>query len=306
MADHWIYIAGQESLGQFRETSRPFLGTWTTRKASEKGDIVAFYARAPVQAFVALARQCSEPRESRRNRGQWFAWFQFQPLGHDVRRTEVQARKGLSDWGVLRNLQGEHKRIPDERQASFFRLLTSGNEKLAARIDKWSKGQGVYPAAELVPLGELRKESWDRAEEDGLGDDHERWLSEEIADRMVRRREARWFRDSDNLPGSELEHHLVFGDGESGKADIVLVSRQHARHLLLVEVKKQAALSPAKNPVPQVLRYRDALLEQNPGWQVKPIIAACEYQDAVLRAARSARVERWQYNRKRGRLAKVE
>jgi hypothetical protein len=208
---------------------------------------------------------------------------------------------------VLRNLQGEHKRIPDERQASLYRLLTAGDEKLAARLDRWSKDRGAYPASDLVPLRELPKESWDRAEVDGLGDDHERALSEEIAERMIRRREARLFRDSDGLPPNELEHHLVLGDGESGRADIVLVSRVHSnRTLLLVEVKKHAALSPAKNPVPQVLRYRDALLEQNPGWRVKPIIAACEYQDAVLRAARSARVERWTYNRKRGRLAKLD
>ena len=167
---------------------------------------------------------------------------------------------------MLRNLQGEHKRIPDEYRASFYRLLTAGNEELAARLDKWSNDQGAFPASDLVPLRELPKESWDREEVDGLGDDHERWLSEEIADRMVRRSEARWFRDSDGLPGDEFEHHLLLGDGESGRADIVLVSREHARRtLLLVEVKRHAALSPAKNPVPQVVRYREALLEQKRG-----------------------------------------
>lgn len=268
--------------------------------------MAVIYGRAPVKAFVAVARQCSAPVESREVDGQFFAWFQVQPLGNDVPLAVARERAGLTDWGLLRNLQGSEKRIPTERRRPLYRLLAGGDERIVRRITGWSEGRGSYPPARLIPTSELRWSWWERPEGDGLPDDHEQWLSADIAERLVKSRRARHFADGDGLEGRELEHYLHLEDGATGWADIVLVSKEHTRPtLLVVEVKKRADPVPGRNPVPQVLRYRDALRRKFPRWRVKPAVVALEFSPAVLQLARSARVEALRYSIERDRLTRV-
>ena len=79
--EHWLFTAGLASVDQFRDTTRPAIVTWTTSPNSDRGDLAVIYGRAPVKAFVAVARQCSEPVQSRKNPNQRFAYFQVQPVG---------------------------------------------------------------------------------------------------------------------------------------------------------------------------------------------------------------------------------
>lgn len=304
--EHWLFTAGLDSVAQFRETSRPSLAAWTTPPSSKRGDLAVIYGRAPVKAFVAVARQSTEPVQSKALPDQWFAWLQVQPLRRDIPLTTARSRRGLADWGVLTNLQGKPKRIPQDRRAALYKLLAGGNQRIKTRIATWEDGHGRYPSATLVPLGELARASWEAPETDGLADDHEQWLSSDIAERLVRSNRGRWFKDSDGLAGQELEHFLRLEDGTRGFADIVLVSKEHTRPtLLVVEVKWRAEPVPPRNPVPQVLRYRDALRRKWPRWRVKSMVIATEYSPAVLQLARSTRVEALRYSSEHDRLRKA-
>ncbi|MEJ7893343.1 MAG: hypothetical protein WKF94_11955 [Solirubrobacteraceae bacterium] len=268
--------------------------------------MAVIYGRKPVKAFVAVARQCTDPVQSKEDPALWFAWFQVQPLGRDVGLSMAQGRRGLSDWGVLRSLQGVPKLIPEERRSALYGLLAGRDDAVKARIAAWRGGGGRYPAPDLIPVSELRRSWWDREEVEGLPDDHERRLSEAIAERLVKSRRGRWFKDADGLSGRCLEHFLQLEDGRRGFADIVLVSREHSnRTLLLVEVKKRAEPMPFRNPVPQVLQYRKALEESEPRWRVKPMVVATEYSPAVLNLARSLRIEAVRFDPERNRLTQA-
>lgn len=263
----------------------------------------------PVQAFVAVFRQCSDPVQSTKNIGQYFAYFQAQPLGRRIARETARRRKGLADWGTLRSPQGAETRIPNDRRDPFFRLLKGSDEKLGKRLERWRAGKGPYPPAGDLPLGDLRGDTWYAPETDGLPEDHERWLSEAIGARLIKNRRGREIVEQDRLSCEySYEYYLrPWRDIPKRLADIVLVSKEHVRPtLLLVEVKKQATLSPAKNPVPQVLGYREALLRENPGWRVRMLIAAVEYSTPiVLQQARSRRIEALRYNANLDRLTRA-
>lgn len=72
-----------------------------------------------------------------------------------------------------------------------------------------------------------------------------------------------------------------------------------------MEVKKRADPSPGRNPVPQVIQYEADLLKLERRWRIKPMIAALDYHPAVLREARSARIQALRYYPDRDRLVRV-
>lgn len=300
--NHRLFTAGETSVSSLRGTLRPAIYTWTTPKVSKRGDLAVIYGKRPLKAFVAVARQCSKAVESKKRPGQWFAYFQMQPLGRDVARDAAQARKGLADWGLLRNLQGVPKHIPPERRAALYGLLAGRNANLRMRFRRWSDGGGRYPPSDEMDLGYLRRLDWEAPPGDGLPEDHERALSEDIAERLVKSKWGRYIEDEDVLSSISLEYYLPWR-GRKLYADIVLVSLKHARPtLLLIEVKWYAESSPGRNPVPQVLKNQKALLWNAPGWRVKPLVAATEYQPAVIDEARRARVEALRYSVDHDRL----
>lgn len=302
-----LLVAGFESVDPYRDTTRGSLVSWTTPKSSARGDIAVLYGKRPVQAFVAVMRQCTDPVASKKMPGEHFAWFQIQPIGRDVPLSAAQADRALGDWGLLRNLQGRPKKIPLERRSGLFRLLLGRDQKLRKRIDAWADGKGRYPSPDLLPARELRNASWTESIVSTLSEDHERWISDEIAEKLVKRGRGRWIREEDPLSSTYWdEYPLKLSDGRRKYADIVLVSKEDPRPtLLLIEVKKRAEGSPARNPVPQVLRYRDLLAAQEPGWKVKPIVAALTYSPAVLEQAKAEGVEALLFDRKRNRLAQA-
>ena len=207
---------------------------------------------------------------------------------------------------MLWNLQGRPKRIPVERRRALYRLLAGRDEPITRRLKQWSAGRGSYPPTEIIDLRYLRRASWEAPPSDGLPEHHERWLADDIADRLVKKRRGRWIEDDDGLSSFSDEYHLRLRGRKTGRADIVLVSADHVKPtLLLAEVKWWAEPNAARNPVPQVLRYRKALLRDAPSWRVKPIVVATEFHPLVLEEARRHRVEALKYNPSSDRLTRA-
>lgn len=74
-----------------------------------------------------------------------------------------------------------------------------------------------------------RSLSWEPAEGDGLADDHERFLSDDIAERLVKSKRGRYFEEDDPISSFSMEFYLPRRGGRRGFADIVLVSREHVK-----------------------------------------------------------------------------
>lgn len=99
-----------------------------------------------------------------------------------------------------------------------------------------------------------------------------------------------------------LEYPIKDDIGD-GRVDILLVDREAPKRVLAVEVKLRATLSPDRNPVPQVLRYRAALAAAAPGWTVESLVVAKSFQEAVIDEAERQAVH-WRTCSARGHLYK--
>ena len=94
---YWRYIAGVESADQLRASRQPRILAWTAAPESARGDIVVIYGKSPVQAYVAVARQCHDPVEGSDDR-HW-TWLQIQPLSASPRRECRQAQEPRTTGG---------------------------------------------------------------------------------------------------------------------------------------------------------------------------------------------------------------
>jgi hypothetical protein len=168
-------------------------------------------------------------------------------------------------------------------------MLTRGDEVAARRLRGWERGTIPYPTG--LSASELKKAWWEPPETNGLAEDHERRLSEQIAKSLVRSRIARWADAEGGIDAHSIEHPLEL-EHRRGFADIVLIDAQRrGRTLIVVEVKKHARPDPTADPVPQVLRYREALRLRYPQWNVRCVIAAPEFHERTLADAKAERIE---------------
>ena len=150
-------------------------------------------------------------------------------------------------------------------------------------------GRGRYPRA--LDLEELRWADWQRP---ATSSPEELRLSRQIARHLVSTKGFRYLTPAD-VPTSRvlrddadlsLEHPINDLAGR-GRVDIVLVdARRSVRTLLAIEVKVRASLAPARNPIPQIIRYREALtLAYGVGWRIDTLVVAEHFHDAVIEEA---------------------
>ena len=150
--------------------------------------------------------------------------------------------------GLKKPAGGSYNRIePGPGRGDFLRMLTSADNVARSRLEKWRGGRSPYPH---VSTAELRKAWWEPPERDGLSDDHERWLSKAVARAFVRRDDVDWLDVEGGIDDHSLEHPLIFEDGRSVLADIVLVDARR-RTLIVIEVKKHARPARATIPSPR-------------------------------------------------------
>ena len=71
--------------------------------------------------------------------------------------------------------------------------------------------------------------------------------------------------------------------------DILLVdTRAHKPTLLAIEVKLRATPAGSRNPIPQIIRYRDALKRRNGAdWNVRVLLVAGHFSDLVVQQAQA-------------------
>jgi hypothetical protein len=285
----WRYLAGVESVDQLRALRRGRILVWSAAPESARGDIVALYGKSPVQAYVALARQCHDPAEG--SDGRSWTWLQIQPLVRMLPQARLESSaRAREHRGLKKPAGGSYNRIASgPGRGDFLRMLTRSDDVAARRLRGWESGRTRYPTG--LSASDLTKAWWEPPETNDLAEHHERRLSEQIARSLVRGEIGRWAHAEGGIDARSIEHPLEL-EHRRGFADIVLTdARRTRRTLIVVEVKKHARPDPIADPVPQVLRYREALRRKYPQWKVRCIIAAPEFHERTLAAARAERIE---------------
>lgn len=287
----WRLIAGNDSTRDFTANRRPVVYGWTCSPKSRKGDVVVLYSKDPDQSYVAVGRQATDALASRK--GRHWAWFQFQPLKQPFPQADVRSLASTQGPGTGLNTPagGSFNEVPPGRsQDVFLRRLVRGDDRARARLAQWQAGRGSWP---FVDPRDLDGSFWGPPDKQELRG--ERRLAEQIAEGLVKRGKARHMVPDDHLGlgTKHLEVRADFAQGELGRADIVLVSKQHvAPTLLVIEVKLTARPMPARyNPVIQVTDYRDAFREKIPSrWRISRWVIAEDFHASVLSQARAERV----------------
>lgn len=93
-----------------------------------------------------------------------------------------------------------------------------------------------------------------------------------------------------------------------GCIDILLVdTRVHEPTLLAVEVKLRATPAGSRNPIPQIIRYRDALQQRNGAdWKVRVLLVAGHFSDLTVDEAQAHDLPLTTCNPATGRLLRDE
>lgn len=284
----WGYLAGIDSVDDLRASTRPRVTAWTAAPRSRKGDVVVIYGKSPVQGYVAVARQCSDPVESRH--GRVWTWLQIQPMRQVLPQSKLAARSRIRGHAGLKTPAGGSSNLIPSGPGlhAFLRLLSSGDSAVGRRLEQWGEGGGRYPTG---LSGVFLRPAWlEEPQKNGLPDGHERDLSRGIANWLVDRGEGRWCDENEDVGGHSTERPMAIR-GARRYADVVLLDNKRRRTLILVEVKKHARPVPRMDPVPQVLNYRAQLLVDHPGWRVRCMIVAPEFHELTLRSARDNRIE---------------
>ena len=282
----WMFKAGPESC---RGLPARLAGTFlrTAPATGAKGDLFFLYATKPCSQFVGIGRICSDPVRSRHRRlhgkrAQCSSWVQVLAFEREVPLATARSDSRAGKWSALRNLAGTHAEVrPDPVLTGLTRLLLSRNPIARKQWSKWDDGEARYPR-ELGPQ-ELAREYWEPPKPEELPDDHEKRLQKKI-ERMLLRHGWRHHTptlDDFSLP---LSKHLKLPHGTTGYPDIVLVSVDRRRTLLVVEVKKYAVPRPWLNGIDQLEDYCAALKGLAPTWNIKSWLVARSVHPAVLEA----------------------
>jgi hypothetical protein len=288
---------------QYTLTTRSSVSIWTADRSGEmkRGDIVLMYGARCPQAYVAIARACSAPRcndraqRLRKNREFW-VYLQVQPLQAPVPRQTVE-QQGFAQMpgsGIQTPRGSRANRVSVEAIRGFSQLLHDRDDAAAARLGAWIAGRGRYPAERDVE--ELRWAEWERPT---FRSPRELLLSRKIAERLVKSGDFRFLTPDDvqlrrrfgSNTAYSLEHPIRDMAGP-GYVDILLVDlRRRPPTLLAIEVKIQASMRPGRNPIPQVIRYREALRSSlGSTWRIDALAVAEHFHHDVLDEARRASV----------------
>jgi hypothetical protein len=151
------------------------------------------------------------------------------------------------------------------------------------------RGHGRYPVE--LDLEELRRADWARPT---ISSPEELRLSRRIAAHLAKSRAFRYLTDEDvvtrhaarEVADLSLEHPIRDLIGH-GRVDIVMVDlRRAAPTLLAIEVKIRASLAPHRNPIPQIIRYREALTATYASaWRIETLMVAEHFHEDVIREA---------------------
>jgi hypothetical protein len=292
---HWRFVAGPESLMAYELDKRRTVAAWTADRSGKarRGDLVALYATGRLQSYMGIARVCCKPVQnvevSRRVADrEWWTYLQIQPLRRTVPRGEVEAQ-GFSQRagsGLQTPSGARSNRVADEIAEEAFDFLVGGDGGARETLKRWRAGQGAWPRA--LGVRDLRDADWNRPERSSP---QELLLSRQIAKRLVASGRFRYVRDDDGLGTASarandptrlsLEHPIQDAAGR-GRIDILLVDTQRPRTLLVIEVKLHATLAPGRDPIPQLIRYCNALTQEVGGrWTARPLIVAERLAEAV-------------------------
>jgi hypothetical protein len=302
----WRFLAGPESTMQYVRDKRPSVGGWTVDRSgcAQRGDLVLLYATGQLQSCVAIARVCSESVQNyrakgrwRKNNREWWGYLQIQPLAQPVPRATIEALPVAQRPGSgLQQPRGSRANLvsPEAAEAAL-QLLTQDDPRATARLRSWRKGTARWP--DHLNLDDLREADWHAPE---TRSPEEVQLCDRIAKQLVKTRRYRYLTRDDGVgkasaiwdPRAEparmsLEHRIT--DPGPGRIDILLVdTRAHKPTLLAIEVKLRATPAGSRNPIPQIIRYRDALQQRDGAdWNVQVLLVAGHFSDLVVQEAQA-------------------
>jgi hypothetical protein len=304
----WRFMAGPESVMYYERDKRPSVTAWTADRGghTRRGDLVLLYGTKRLQRYAAIARVCCDPvqnakaRRLKRDRDYW-TYLQVHPLAESVPRAAVEAQpfSQVEGSGLKAPRGGQANRIDPSAAEAVLEFLTRNDPAAHTRLESWLPGgKGRWPRR--LDMDELAWADWAPPE---TRTQEELLLTRKIADRLVRTPAYRYLRTSDGVGrtvtarddvGSRLslEHRITDAAG-LGKIDLLLVDEKASGPtLLLIEVKLRASLAPGRNPLPQIVRYRQALEEREEHrWAVKVCAVAEHFDPMVLDEARVHRIE---------------
>jgi hypothetical protein len=261
-----------------------------------RGDVALMYGTKRLQSYVAVARACCDPRQNdraqrlKKNR-QWWVYLQVQPFQSPIARADVESRGFAQGAGSgLKTPAGSRANAVSATAVDGFgELLREHDPKAAGRLDAWLSGRGRYPVE--LDLDELRRADW---EQPTTSSPEELALSRRIAAHLARSKNFRYLTHEDVVATHvarkdvdlSFEHPIRDLIGR-GRVDIVMVDlRRDAPTLLAIEVKIRASLAPSRNPIPQIVRYRDALTAKYaPAWRIETLVVAEHFHEDVIREA---------------------
>lgn len=288
---------------------------WTADRSGrmQRGDVVLMYATKRLQSYVAVARVCCDPVQNdraqrlKKNR-QWWTYMQVQPLRSEIDRGAVESAPFAQDAGCgLKTPAGSRVNVvsPSARDG-FAVLLLEHDPKTAKRLNKWLAARGRYPRG--LDLEELRWADWTPP---ATSSPQELKLSRRIAEQLVKTREFRYLTAKDvavsrvarDVADLSLEHPIRDLAGR-GRVDILLIDlRRSAPTLLAIEVKIRASLAPGRNPIPQIIRYREVLTaDYGAAWKIETLLVAEHFHDAVIEEASQRGLDYRVCSRRTGRL----
>jgi hypothetical protein len=185
-------------------------------------------------------------------------------------------------------------------------LLLEHDPKAARRFGDWIAGRGRYPRT--LDVEELRLADWERPT---TSSPEELKLSRRIAEHLVKTKQFRYLTAEDvaiprvarEVAGLSLEHPICDRAGR-GQVDILIVDlRRSVPTLLAIEVKVRASLAPGRNPISQIIRYREALTATyGAAWKIETLVVAEHFHDAIIDEANQKGLTYRDCSRQTGRL----
>jgi len=216
-------------------------------------------------------------------------WWSYIELVRTDQPLDLAAAKGdpvLGSWPPFRMMSWTVRAMDEDRFARLIELMISRSQEGGEQWSKMLSGQGPRPR------GSLHRASRGFSNTDGSGMIKELRLQESIEAAWVDAGSARLVEPSDNIDIPDSRHL-----GTAGYPDHVLVDLEtQERRLLVIEVKRAARPGAATDGVTQLRKYLPEVARRAPGWEIKPVLVALNFAPAVLRQARAADIECWEFD----------
>lgn len=280
---------GSVNADEIRRARDKYVATWTVVSAARRGDLVVLYETGRSQWF-AFGRVLADAVPSAVKKRQYFTYLEVFPVLRPVSLGAMQ--RAAPEWRALFN-QIKGQTVPAPAAQKLLRRMVKEDNRATVVLAGWAGGARWWRPSDAA-VEELAKLSWSPADRPPPPDGSELKLQREIADYLSRTRRARALTSDD---GVDLRHsfHVRHDDGSWGFADCVLVDLRRERTLLVLEVKKHASLARSREPVEQVIRYRNSLGPTARGWKLRAIAVCESHSDGVEWLARRRRVALWHW-----------